>query len=76
MASLNFGSWNTTGIMACASYVSNLLEKKALHFFGFSEHWLYPLNLHFLDTIHRDYTGFAVCDKDLMSISHRVVGKG
>ena len=76
MASLNFRSWNATGIMSSASYVSNLLEKKALHFFGISEHWLYPQNLHFLDTIHRDYTGFGVCDNDLMSISRRKVGKG
>ena len=31
MASLNFGSWNATGIMSSASYVNEFLEKKALH---------------------------------------------
>ena len=73
---LNICSWNATGIMSSASYASNLLEKRNLHFLGISEHWFYPQNLHFLDTINSHYTGFAVCDVDLKSISRRKVGKG
>ena len=76
MTSLNFGSWNATGIMSSAAYAGSLLDMKSLHFLGISEHWLCPQNVHFIESIHRDYTGFAVCDSDLMSISRRKVGKG
>ena len=76
MACLNLGSWNATGIMSSAAYTGSLLDKKSLHFLGISEHWLCPHNLHFIESIHRDYTGFAVCDNDLLLISRRKVGKG
>ena len=61
--------------MSSASYASNSLEERNLHFLGIFEHWLYPQNLHFLDTINSHYTGFAVCDVVLKSISRRKVGK-
>lgn len=62
--------------MSSAPYASDMLETKSLHFLGISEHWLHPHDLHFLETINKHYTGFAVCDIDLRSVSRRKVGKG
>lgn len=76
MCSINIASWNATGIMSCASYASALLRRKDLYFLGICEHWIYPQNSSFLNTINNEYTGLAICDRALNVPSGRRVGKG
>ena len=76
MSCLNFGTWNATGIMSSASYVSHLLSSGNIQFFGLSEHWLYKHNLHFISTLSSEYNSIGVCDFDLNRPSSRKVGKG
>ena len=76
MGTLNIATWNATGTMSGASYAGDLLKRKEIHFLGISEHWLYRQNLHFIDSINANYTGFGVCDNDLMMPSSRKIGKG
>ena len=76
MGTLNIATWNATGIMSGASYAGDMLKRKEIHFLGISEHWLYRQNLHFIDSINANYTGFGVCDNDLMMPSSRKIGKG
>ena len=73
---LCIASWNATGIMSSASYISSLLDKKHIHILGLSEHWLFNHNLHFLDSINSKYVGFGIADNDLLLNSNRRVGKG
>ena len=73
---LCIASWNATGIMSSASYISSLLDKRRIHILGLSEHWLFNHNLHFLDSINSNYVGFGIADNDLLLNSNRRVGKG
>ena len=73
---LNIATWNATGIMSSASYVSDLIMKENVHILGLSEHWLYQHNLHFLQAINSNYNCFGICDHDLDIPNNRKVGKG
>jgi hypothetical protein len=76
MTSLNLLTWNATGIMSSASYLSTALSNRDIDVCGISEHWLYEKDLSFLDCIHRDYTSWAVCDNDLVLPLFRKRAKG
>lgn len=47
-AFLNICTWNATGIMSSATYLSNSLKYRNVDICGISEHWLYEKDLHFL----------------------------
>ena len=73
---LNIATWNATGVMSSASYVSDLLMKENVYILGLSEHyWLYQHNLHFLQAINSSYNCFGICDHDLDIPSNRKVGR-
>ena len=76
MCALSFATWNATGLMSGASYVSHLLGRHQLQILGLSEHWLNSSNLHFLSSIHKDYLAYGVIDKDLRTLGCRTIGKG
>ena len=73
---INIMSWNATGIMSSASYLSNSLKAKQIDICGISEHWLYEKDLVFLDQIDSNYKSHAVSVFDLKSPGRRRVGKG
>ena len=73
---MKFMTWNSSGIMSSASYLSSALKRFDIDICGVSEHWLYKKDLHFLDSIHRLYNYAAVSDFDLERPSKRKVGKG
>ena len=72
----HFATWNATGIMSSASYISDFLEKFGVDICGISEHWLFSYNLHFLGSIHNQYDYHAIADPDLALVCNRKVGKG
>ena len=74
--SLNFMTWNASGIMSSGSYLGHILEMYDVDFCGVSEQWLYKKDHHFLDSINKSYKYFAVSDLDLEVPSRRKVGKG
>ena len=39
-------------------------------------HWLFPSDMHFLNSIHPNYNSLGVCDSDLNAYISRKVGKG
>ena len=57
---LHLTSWNATGIMSSASYLSAFLDRNEVHIIGLSEHWLFNHNMHFLESINSEYTGFGI----------------
>ena len=57
---LNILTWNITGIMSSAAYLSEILPGGNIDICGISEHWLLPSNVHFMDTILRDYSHHTV----------------
>ena len=75
-AFLNICTWNATGIMSSATYLSNSLKYRNVDICGISEHWLYEKDLHFLNQIDNYYNSYAVSDNDLKLPGRRRVGKG
>lgn len=75
-AFLNICTWNATGIMSSATYLSNSLKYRNVDICGISEHWLYEKDLHFLNQIDNYYNSYAVSDNDLKLPGSRKVGKG
>ena len=73
---LTIASWNATGIMSSASYLSDFLDINSIDICGISEHWLYDYDLHFLNHINSKYHSHSISDPDLMIPSNRRVGKG
>ena len=76
MSYLNLCTWNATGLMSSAFYLSKLLVENDVHICGISEHWLYSHDLHFLNSIQHAYNGFGKSDGTLSLPSNRRVGKG
>ena len=76
MDTLNFATWNATGIMSGAFYVNNRLDQNQLHVLGISEHWLNNSKINFLNSIHGDYLAYGVVSNDLIMPSRRKTGKG
>ena len=76
MSNLIFATWNATGVMSSASYAGKLLTSERIHIFGISEHWLNSSNLHFLQSIHKDYQSYGVIDRDNYLPGRRPMGKG
>ena len=74
--SLNFMTWNASGIMSSGTYLGYILGEYDVDFCGVSEHCLYKRDHHFLDSIHKSDNYFAVSDYDLEAPSGRKVGKG
>ena len=72
---LHLSSWNATGIMSSAS-LSSFLDRNEVHIIGISEHWLFNHNMHFLDSINSEYTGFGIADNSLLFNNSRNIGKG
>lgn len=59
---LTLATWNATGIMSSPSYLGSMLGQKGINIIGLSDHWLNQFNIHFLQSIHREYVGFGVSD--------------
>ena len=76
MSTIHVCSWNATGLMSSALYLSDLLDSEIIDICGISEHWLYPTDLHFLNSINPNYTSLGICDSDLNVYRNRSVGKG
>ena len=63
-------------VMSSASYAEKLLTNERIHIFGISEYCLNSSNLHFLQSIHRDYQSYGVIDRDNYLPGRRPMGKG
>jgi len=70
MFALNIVTWNITGIMSGAAFLSNVLCEDNIDIF---ELWLLPDNVHFIDTLY--YNHYNVCCYVQHSLSSRVIGK-
>ena len=70
---LNILTWNATGIMSSATYLTDCLYRNKKDICGISEHWLYEKDLQFLNQLDISY---AVADSDLKCPSKRRMGKG
>ena len=73
---LNIATWNATGIMSSASYLSELLDNNDIDVCGIAEHWLFNHDMHFLDCINNKFICHSIADPDLLLPSNRRVGKG
>ncbi|KAH3754628.1 hypothetical protein DPMN_189308 [Dreissena polymorpha] len=73
---LNILTWNITGTMSSAAYLSEILPGGNIDICGISEHWLLPGNVHFMDTILRDHSHHTVCSHVDYSSSSGVIGRG
>ena len=73
---LKIATWNASGIMSSANYLSGFLDDNDIDVCGISEHWLYRDNLSFMNSIHGNYTSMSISDSDLDLPSKRKVGKG
>ena len=73
---LNILTWNATGIMSSATYLTDCLYRNTIDICGISEHWLYEKDLQFLNQLDNSYISYAVADSDLKCPSKRRVGKG
>ena len=76
MSNLIFATWNATGVMSSASYAGKLLTNERIHILGISEHRLNSSNLHFLQSIHKDYQSYGVIDRDNYLPGRRPMCKG
>lgn len=61
-------SWNCRGISNGAPYVQHMAEEGA-HIIVLCEHWLWPYQLHKLETMHPNYLATGVADKRLSHLS-------
>ena len=66
-------TWNDTGIMSSAAYLSNCLNQNKVDICGFSEHWLYYT---FSNQIDKHFCSLVSSDSDLKGPSNRRVGNG
>jgi exonuclease III len=73
---IKLACYNARGIMPSCKYIGNLLSHKDVDILCISEHWLFPEMLTFIDSIHADFTGYAVCCKDLDPTTSHRRGKG
>ena len=73
---IRLATWNCTGLKSSASYANKLLKKHHIDILGLSEHWLSDSNIHFSESINRNYAGFGVSDNDLHLANARRLGKG
>jgi exonuclease III len=62
MMMLNVVTWNITGIMSSAGYLSDILDEGNIDICGLSEHWLTQKNFHFMDSISSEFMHYTVCD--------------
>ena len=76
LMNINIMSWNATGIISSSSYLCDTLLDQNIDICGISEHWLFPSNVHFLESLTSRYNVYAKCDNDLTITSPRRVGKG
>jgi hypothetical protein len=76
MQFVNISTWNCTGVMSSASYLSDLLQNHSIDICGMSEHWLFEHDLQFIYCINSHYTSYSIADPDLQYPSSRRVGKG
>jgi hypothetical protein len=62
--------------MSSAVYLNSVLNRRNIDVCGIAEHWLYEKDLHFLDSVNKDYTSYAVSDNDLVLPLFRKRAKG
>ena len=62
--------------MSSASYAGKLLASENIKIFGLSEHWLSNSNLHFLQSIHKDYQSYGVVARDPGKDGRRNISRG
>ena len=74
--SINFMTWNATGIMTGIPYLDKELKARSIDICGISEHWLRPENSYLLNTFNKDYTSHVVVNKDIRTLNSRRIGKG
>lgn len=68
--SLNLLTWNVTGVMSSASYLSDILGDGDINVCGISEHWLTVDNMYFLDSIHSRYDYVGTVSKGIGQRGH------
>ena len=66
MNSLKLFTWNATGLISSSSYLCDSLRNHDIDFCGLSEHYLFPQNVRFIDSLISDYRTHVVCDRDLL----------
>ena len=68
-------SWNCRGISNRVPYVQHMAEE-GTHIIVLCEHWLWPYQLHKLETMHPNYLAAGVADKRLTESSELLRGCG
>ena len=76
MNNFTFATWNANSVMSSASYAGKLLASENIKIFGLSEHWLNNSNLHFLQSIHKDYQSYGVVARDLVNDQRITISRG
>ena len=76
MFDLQFCSWNATGLMSSAYNLSKVLDQKSVDICGLSEHWLFPSDMHFLNSKHPKNNSLGLCNSDFNKYRSKKVGKG
>lgn len=59
MVTFNICTWNCTGLMSSAFYLSKMLQKENIDICGVSEHWLSAHNIGFLDSVDPSYNNMG-----------------
>ncbi len=65
---LKITSWNCRGLASSIPYLNSLISEGS-DIIVISEHWLWPFELHRLNEIHPDFTGYGQADARLTSCS-------
>ena len=73
---LTLASYNVRGIMSTTPYLCEFLCNSKVDICAISEHWLFPDQLSFLNSIDPQFVGIGVCDKSLDPLSRHRRGKG
>ena len=55
--------------------LSSFLDRNEVHIIGISEHRLFNHNMHFLDSINSENTGFGIADDSLLFNNSRNIGQ-
>ena len=63
LSGINLITWNVTGIMSSAAFLSQVLTEGDTDFCGLSEHWLLPHNVHLMDSLLTDYNHHSICSQ-------------
>ena len=72
---ISITSWNCRGIMNATLYLNQLIQDGS-DIIAISEHWLWPYQLHLLNSVHPDFVSFGFSDNRLNENSNLNRGCG